>query len=112
MDRTECKEQLSPVLFWDVDISQTDMDKYPSFFVQRVLEYGKWSDWNILVNYYGKEKIVNICMNLRSLDPVCLSYICAISNTKDAEMQPMPKMLCNESWEDMKKTIIEEVRKI
>ena len=39
MDRTECKEQLSPVLFWDVDISQTDMDKYPSFFVQRVLEY-------------------------------------------------------------------------
>lgn len=45
------------------------MDKYPSFFVQRVLEYGKWSDWNILVNYYGKEKIVNICMNLRSLDP-------------------------------------------
>lgn len=30
----------------------------------------------------------------------------------DAEMQPMPKMLCNESWEDMKKTIIEEVRKI
>ena len=52
MDRTECKEQLSPVLFWDVDISQTDMDKYPSFFVQRVLEYGKWSDWNILVNYY------------------------------------------------------------
>lgn len=31
MDRTECKEQLSPVLFWDVDISQTDMDKYPSF---------------------------------------------------------------------------------
>lgn len=82
MDRTECKEQLSPVLFWDVDISQIDMDKYPSFFVQRVLEYGKWSDWNILVNYYGKEKIVNICMNLRSLDPVCLSYICAISNTK------------------------------
>ena len=46
------------------------MDKYPSFFVQRVLEYGKWSDWNILVNYYGKEQIVNICMNLRSLDPV------------------------------------------
>ncbi|WP_302426581.1 nucleotidyl transferase AbiEii/AbiGii toxin family protein [Leyella stercorea] len=31
---------------------------------------------------------------------------------EDAEMQPMPKMLCNESWEDMKKTIIEEVRKI
>ncbi len=31
---------------------------------------------------------------------------------EDAEMQPMPKMLCDESWENMKKTIIEEVRKI
>lgn len=82
MKAAECLEQFSPVLFWDVDKSQADMDTYPSFFIQRVLEYGTWKDWKILLNYYGKDRIVEICKGLRSLDPVCLSYICTISNTK------------------------------
>ena len=51
MDKEKYINQLSPVLFWDVDKSQLDMDTYPSFFVQRVLEYGQWSDWNIILKY-------------------------------------------------------------
>ena len=82
MDKEKYINQLSPVLFWDVDKSQLDMDTYPSFFVQRVLEYGQWSDWNIILKYYGLEKIADVCKNMRTLDPVCLSYICAITNTK------------------------------
>ena len=35
--------------------------------------------------YYGKDRIVDICKNLRSLDSKCLSYICAISNTRKEE---------------------------
>ncbi len=82
MKASECLDKLSPVLFWDVDKSQADLDQYPSFFVQRVLEYGSWNDWKLLLCYYGKGRIVEICKHLRSLDPVCLSFICAISNTK------------------------------
>ena len=85
MNGAECIKKLSPVLFWDIDKSQTDMDKYPSFFVQRVLEYGNWNDWKLLLSYYGKDKIVEVCKRLRSLDPIPLSYICAISNTKKEE---------------------------
>lgn len=85
MNATECIKKLSPVLFWDIDKSQADMEKYPSFFVQRVLEYGNWSDWKLLLCYYGKDRIVDICKNLRSLDSKCLSYICAISNTRKEE---------------------------
>ena len=85
MNATECIKKLSPVLFWDIDKSQADMDKFPSFFVQRVLEYGNWNDWKLLLCYYGKERIVDICKNLRSLDSRCLSYICAISNTRKEE---------------------------
>ncbi len=82
MNAAKCLERFSSVLFWDVDKSQADMDKYPSFFVQRVLEYGTWKDWKILLSYYGMDRIVDVCKTLRSLDPVCLSYICAISKTK------------------------------
>ena len=56
MDKEKYINQLSPVLFWDVDKSQLDMDTYPSFFVQRVLEYGQWSDWNIILNIMDWKK--------------------------------------------------------
>ena len=64
MSSKECMEKLSSVLFWDIDMEQADMDKYPAHFIQRVLEYGNM---------------------VRTLDPVCLSYICAISHTKPEE---------------------------
>ena len=82
MDNRNCLSQLSPVLFWDVDKAMADMDKYPAFFIQRVLEYGQLSDWRLLVKYYGLDKIVSVCKSLRTLDSVCLSYICTISNTR------------------------------
>lgn len=100
MDKEKYINQLSPVLFWDVDKSQLDMDTYPSFFVQRVLEYGQWSDWNIILKYYGLEKIADVCKNMRTLDPVCLSYICAITKTRKEDYRcyhttQLSATLCN-----------------
>lgn len=62
-----------------------DMDKYPAHFIQRVLEHGNMNDWRLIRSYYGLEKIVETCKTLRSLDPVCLSYICTISHTKEED---------------------------
>lgn len=81
MTSKECIGKLSKVLFWDIDIKQADMDKYPAHFVQRVLEYGNMDDWRLLRSYYGMDKIVQVCKGLRTLDPICLSYICTISHT-------------------------------
>ena len=81
MTSSECIGKLSKVLFWDIDIKQADMDKYPAHFVQRVLEYGNMDDWRLLRSYYGMDKIVQVCKGLRTLDPICLSYICTISHT-------------------------------
>ena len=85
MSSKECIARMSKVLFWDMDIDEADMDKYPAHFIQRVLEYGNMDDWRLLRSYYGLPKIVEECKQLRTLDPVCLSYICAISQTKPEE---------------------------
>ena len=85
MKSSECIERLSEFLFWDADMSDADMDEYPAFFIQRVLEYGTMDDWRLIRSYYGLEKIVEVCKTLRTLDPVCLSYICAISHTNKEE---------------------------
>lgn len=85
MSSKECIGKLSHVLFWDMDKDQADMDKYPAHFIQRVLEYGNMDDWRLLRSYYGLPKIVEECKQLRTLDPVCLSYICTISHTNPKE---------------------------
>ena len=87
------------------------MDKYPSFFVQRVLEYGNWNDWKLLLSYYGKDQIVEICKRLRTLDSISLSYICAISNTKKEEYRCY-RLKQSSSCSDMQNVIISKVREL
>lgn len=82
MTSQECISKLSPHLLWDVDREQADMNLYPSYFIQRVLEYGTLEDWYFISSFYGLEKIVSVCMSLRTLDPKALSFICLISDTK------------------------------
>ena len=61
---------------------QANMDKAPGQIVQRVLEYGEWKDWKLILDYYGFNKIVEVCKQLRTLDPIYLSYIYCISDTR------------------------------
>ena len=61
MSQKEVLNNMSDVLFWDVDKSQTDMEKYPAFIIQRVLEYGDWQDWKLILSYYGLNRIVDVC---------------------------------------------------
>lgn len=85
MSSKECISRLSKMLFWDMDMGQADMDKYPRHIIQRVLEYGTLEDWRIIHSYYGLDKIVEECKQMRTLDPICLAFICAKSNTKEEE---------------------------
>ena len=78
-------EQLSPVLLWDIDPEEADMDTCPQQIIVRVLEYGTLEDWRLIRSYYGLEKIVECCKQARSLDPVSLSFICCISHTRKEE---------------------------
>ena len=74
--------QFTENLFWDTDVSKLDLNEYPAYVIQRVLEYGEMQDWRLINLYYGLPKIVEVCKGLRTLDPVCLSFICAISHTR------------------------------
>jgi fido (protein-threonine AMPylation protein) len=65
-------------LFWDVDLNGFELNKYQSFFIQRVLEYGKMKDWELIKKLYGMEAIKNAALNARSLDAVTLSFVSTI----------------------------------
>lgn len=81
MSSQESISQFSPNLFWDVDSSAFSMDEHAGYIIQRVMEYGQMADWRIIKSYYGLNKIVEECKKMRTLDPMCLSFITTISHT-------------------------------
>lgn len=100
MTQKDMMEKLSGVLFWDIDKSKLDFDVSYSYMIQRVLEYGEWSDWCVIYEYYGLDKIVEACKNMRSLNPISLAYICTISHTKKEDYRCYKLMQSNPtpSW--------------
>ena len=81
MSQKEYISLLSRHLFWDMDVNKVNLDTCPAQIIQRVLEYGNLKDWQLILSYYGLDRIVSICQSLRTLDKKALSYICCISNT-------------------------------
>lgn len=82
MNSKECISKLSKGIFWDVDSEKLDMNEYPAYVIPRVMEYGNMDDWRLINQFYGLEKIVEVCKQVRTFDPMCLSFLCAISHTK------------------------------
>ena len=82
----------SKYLFWETDSTKVDLECNSPYVVQRVLEYGELSDWRLLLEYYGLERIVKISKQLRSLDPKALSFLCAVSQTHEEDYRCCSQM--------------------
>ena len=85
MSERDCLMSFSKNLFWDADPSELSMEVSARYIIQRVLEYGQMNDWRLINRYYGLDKIVEECKQMRTLDPVCLSFICTISHTNQED---------------------------
>ncbi|MES2439379.1 MAG: hypothetical protein V4584_09945 [Verrucomicrobiota bacterium] len=68
---------LSDHLFWDVERSGIDPDRHAAWLAKRVLEYGRWADWQLLVAHYGKPRLAELVTSLRSLQPRSFAFCCA-----------------------------------
>ncbi len=78
MSEREYKQSFSDYLFRDVDKSSIGLEVNAPYVVRRVLEFGQFSDWNLLVQRYGIPRIGSIAQNLRTLEPKALSFISAV----------------------------------
>ena len=80
-------ELLSKHLFWDVDISDIDEQKHKKFIVKKVLQYGNFDDWKIIVKFYGKETIIQVSKTIRDLDAKTLSFLSTYSDLPKTEFR-------------------------
>lgn len=67
--------ELNPALFWDVQLSSLDIGAHSRFIIERVVSRGNLTDWNLLKKMYGKEKIKEEVVRMRSLDPKTVSFL-------------------------------------
>lgn len=81
-------DQFSSYLFWDVNAKEMSMIKSKKLIIHRVLELGKLEDWNLLMRAYGIDLILEVAMDLPSLEPRALSFISTITTT------PLEKFRC------------------
>lgn len=54
------KPNLSQRAFWDAKFDEFDYDLMPKFIIKRVCHYGKNNDFEEIVRYYEKEKVIGI----------------------------------------------------
>ena len=65
---------LSEHLFWDTTRDEVDPEKHAAWLARRVLENGYWSDWQTLVAYYGKGRLAEIVVGIRTLTPRAFAF--------------------------------------
>lgn len=92
-------KELSPHIFWDVDVSSIDLETNSLFVLQRVLQYGQMNDWLLVLNFYGAVKLKKIVTQINSLDQVSLSFLSNYFQIEKSKFKCYKKMLSNQdSW--------------
>ena len=71
------KERFSKNLFWNVDVSQLDVDANRRYVIGRVLDRGTDNDLRLAFSYYTFPVVVEVAKSLRTLERRALSFISA-----------------------------------
>jgi hypothetical protein len=58
-------KELSPDLFWDVDISSVNPESHAVWLLERILQRGRWEDWIQAKNHYGKSVLASYLPKLK-----------------------------------------------
>jgi len=79
--------KFSTNLFWDADPDDLDLNKHKTYVVGRVLDYGEWSDWLAIKDFYGMDELKNIALRIRTMFPKSLSFIAVMTHTPENQFR-------------------------
>jgi hypothetical protein len=82
------KPYVNERIFWDINIAKLDYDRDKLLITERALIKGTEEDEFALYEYYGKENMKKILMEVTYLDSITIEYVSQIFNI------PKEKMKC------------------
>lgn len=74
--------------FWDTDPASIDIEKYDKYVIERVLEWGRVSDYHWLIQEFGRDKLIQVLMQSRQLSIKSANFLATIWDV------PKEKILC------------------
>jgi hypothetical protein len=66
---------LNSQYFWDVDVTELDVDKAKRLIIERVFVLGKAVEINLVISYYGSGEVAEVLKNLNYIDPKTLNFV-------------------------------------
>lgn len=60
--------------FWDVDFSGLDIEKYPGFIAERIMNYGDLKGIKWLLSWADRDFIKDLAVNSRNLNAKTRNY--------------------------------------
>lgn len=73
--------ELSPHLFWDVDVARLDWEGSQKYIVEKVALHGGERDWFIVRDVYGFDAMRKIILGIRDMDDKNLNFYSRIFET-------------------------------
>ncbi|HCX99932.1 MAG TPA: hypothetical protein DG754_07320 [Bacteroidales bacterium] len=73
-------KSINPQYFWDVDFSKLDPLKSKRLIIERVFALGTSKEIGHILEFYGRDIVLNELKNLKYLDPKTLNFISLFFN--------------------------------
>ena len=74
------RKDLKPEYFWDVSIDGIDVNGSKRLIIERIFSYGTLEEINKIIDYYGKEDVINTLTELNYLDRKTLNFVSKLFN--------------------------------
>jgi hypothetical protein len=89
---------LSPHIFWDVDVYSIDIEKNGVFVLQRVLQYGLLKDWLLIKSNLGIDKLRTYAIQIPTLDDVSISFLSNLLHIEKTEFKCYKNKQLNQNY--------------
>ena len=82
---------ISKLPFWDVDYASLDLEQDCLFILEKVFNYGLWSDYRAAFALYGQTRIRQEIVGASFLKKEVLSFLCLILNLQPTDFKCFTK---------------------
>jgi len=82
-EKNKLLKEISPCIFWDIDISKLDAKQDRNYIIERVYTRGFEKDEILLWKIYSWNEIKKTVIKLDELNEKTIAYLCGIFNIKE-----------------------------
>jgi hypothetical protein len=84
-ENTQAKPNISKIAFWDVNFDNIDFEENSLFVMDKVFNYGIWTDIIEVFRFYGLERVKKEIVQAPYFKKTTLSFLCVILNLEEKD---------------------------